>query len=249
MSVSAGKGTIEIRQVKVSFERWGSRTDALDTLSFSVPAGQWLILVGPNGSGKSTLLKVLSGRLAPDSGQVSINGCSILGLPADQLSQAVFLVHQDPLLGSAPLLTVYENLLVADHAAYGKRIAKRELAAKYLQLLEPVGLADRIRQPVKTLSGGERQLLALLIAGLRPASVILLDEPLSALDPEKAGTCIEQIEALHRLGKTVIQVTHNAELAGSLGDRTIALQGGRLVLDESDQCSRETMTSWWRTGA
>lgn len=243
------QGQIDIQDVQVTFERWGNKVNALKEINISVPAGQWLILVGPNGSGKSTLLKVLSGRQAPDKGNVFIDGNSLVGMPAEHLTRAVFLVHQDPLLGSAPLLTIFENLLVADYAAYYDRVHRKELEKKYVELLKPLGLADRIKQPVKTLSGGERQLLALLIAGLRPSSVILLDEPLAALDPEKTEQCIQQIRSLHKQGKTLIQVTHDEELAGSLGDRTIALHTGRVMRDESDCQTRKTITNWWRTGA
>ncbi len=249
MSTLVQQGQIDIQDIQVTFERWGSKVNALIGVNISVPAGQWLILVGPNGSGKSTLLKILSGRLTPDRGDIRINGNSIIGLSSDQLSKAVFLVHQDPLLGSAPLLTVYENLLVADHDAYYNRISRKELEMKYVELLAPLGLSDRIKQPVKTLSGGERQLLALLIAGLRPSSVILLDEPLAALDPDKTDQCIQQIRSLHIQGKTIIQVTHDEELAVSLGDRTIALHGGGVMHDESDGQARKTITNWWRKGA
>lgn len=241
MISSPKRGQIEIQHLQVTFERWGNSVHALKDVSITVPAGQWLMLVGPNGSGKSTILKVLSGRLKPDCGVVRIDGNDVTGMDAQQLSNAVFLVHQDPLLGSAPLLTVYENLLVADSEGSSHRLGKKALYNKYSELLTPSGLSTRLKQPVKTLSGGERQLLALLIAGLRPSSVILLDEPLAALDPEKTEQCIEQIRALHRQGKTIIQVTHDEELTASLGDRTIALRNGVVVFDETDEQARKEL--------
>src|SRR5262245_65237251 len=96
----------------------------------------------------------------------------------NELAEAVFLIHQDPLLGTAPDLTIFENLAVSDPRAESE--SRRSLQAKYMELLKPSGLDLRMKQPAQTLSGGERQLLALLIARLRPASLILLDEPLAA---------------------------------------------------------------------
>jgi len=272
MSASQKRGQIDIQNLQVTFERWGNKIQALNNVSMTVPAGQWLMLVGPNGSGKSTILKTMSGRLKPDNGGVRIDGSSIVGMNAEQLSNAVFLVHQDPLLGSAPLLTVYENMLVADNKLHAQNAdltdivlpvdavetsfsfvrilqvirrlrGNKKLEEKYSNLLKPYGLDSRLKQPVKTLSGGERQLLALLIAGLRPSSVILLDEPLAALDPEKTEQCIEQIRALHRQGRTIIQVTHDEELTATLGDRTVALRNGEVVFDETDKETRQKVNT------
>jgi putative ABC transport system ATP-binding protein len=218
---------VVVEALRLSYERWGQTVNALDGVSLSVPRGQWLILVGHNGSGKTSLLRVLSGRVVPDNGQARINGKTAGEMNAGDLAEAVFLIHQDPLLGTAPDLTVFENLVVADSQA---RIEpRRALQAQYAEFLKPLGLADRMKQPVQTLSGGERQLLTLLIARLRPASLILLDEPLAALDPAKAQLCLTEIAALRRAGKTIIQVTHDPELAATVGDRTAVMRNGRLV--------------------
>jgi putative ABC transport system ATP-binding protein len=218
---------VVVEAVRLSYERWGQTVNALDGVSLSVPRGQWLILVGQNGSGKTSLLRVLSGRVTPDNGQARINGRTAGEMNAGDLAEAVFLIHQDPLLGTAPDLTVFENLVVADSQATIE--PRRALQAKYAEFLKPLGLADRMKQPVQSLSGGERQLLALLIARLRPASLILLDEPLAALDPAKAQRCLTEIAALRMAGKTIIQVTHDPELAATLGDRTAVMGNGRVV--------------------
>ena len=222
-------GGIRLRGVSVQFDHWGATVRALDGIDLDVPPGQWLALVGPNGSGKSTLLHVINGRQLDHEGETTLDGLSPGASSAHALAMSVFLVHQDPLLGTAPALTVYENLLVADEDAPGVRRAVLE--ARYRALLSPVGLSDRLRQPAGSLSGGERQLLAITIAALRPCKVVLLDEPLAALDPTRATTCLEAIAHLHALGKTVIQVTHDPRLAPTLGDRTVALRAGRVVYD------------------
>jgi len=230
--MKSGDDFLIVKDLTVTFVRWGQAVNALRGVNLNVPQGQWLILVGPNGSGKSTLLKAIGGRIQPDQGQALLKGKSITALSGDSLANEVFLVHQDPLLGTAHTLTVFENLFVADFQAQSDHESKKLLAIKYHDLLKPLGLSERMKQPVKTLSGGERQLMAVLIARLRPSSVILLDEPLAALDPGKAELSIGLINELNGQGKTLIQVTHDPELAVTAGDRTVALDQGRLVYDE-----------------
>ena len=227
---------IHIKNLTVTFSRWGQAVTALERINLSVPSGQWMVLVGHNGSGKSTLLKAICGRLLPNEGKIKICGNRLTGLSASQMAEHVFHVHQDPLLGTAPTLTLFENLVVADAQHAG--ISRKDLRYKYHALLRPLGLADRLMQLTRYLSGGERQLLALAVAGLRPSAVMLLDEPLAALDPGKAARCLEQIKALNDAGKTILQVTHDPNLAINAGDRTIGLRNGRIVYDESGECRK-----------
>ncbi|MEI6514858.1 MAG: ATP-binding cassette domain-containing protein [bacterium] len=231
--MTAPEASIEVRNLAIVFSRWGQEVRALDGLELSVPAGQWLMLVGHNGSGKSTLLKALTGRIAPDLGSIQIAGQNIATLKTSRIADHVFLVHQDPLLGTAPKLTLFENLMVADHEVQVGHIRKRALVAKYEELLRPLGLETRLKQLAQSFSGGERQLLALLIARLRPAPIMMLDEPLAALDPGKAELCLGLIRDLSQSGKTVIQVTHDPTLALSGGDRTVLLRKGKVVYDMS----------------
>lgn len=237
---------LEIRKLTVNFSRWGQKVKALNSVDLRIPHGQWVILVGPNGSGKSTLLRAISGRVEPDDGEVLINGRSVHEMSPTNLTNSVFHVHQDPLLGTAPMLTLFENLAVADHEAEADHEPKRMLLKKYEHLLRAIGLNNRMKQPVKTLSGGERQLVALLIARLRPSSIVLLDEPLAALDPAKVDLCLNEITELKRRGRTLVQVTHDEDYAVSLGDRTVALRDGRVVYDEiKDSRSKALLQSHW----
>jgi putative ABC transport system ATP-binding protein len=227
----SSSGYLVVKNLTVTFSKLGQIVHALTSISLTVLKGQWLILAGPNGSGKSTLLNIISSRLTVNEESVFIDGRSLATFAPEQLTQVVFLVHQNPLVGTAPDMTVFENLIAADYQAEMDRVPKQQLRKKYLKLLAPLGLQDRLDQLVQPLSKGELQLLALLIVQLRPASLVLLDEPLAALDPVNAQMCLKQISELHRLGKTIIQVTHEPKLAMTLGDRTIALQSGRIVYD------------------
>lgn len=244
MSPPQNADHVVVESLRLGYERWGQSVNALDGVSLVVPRGQWLILVGHNGSGKSSLFRVLCGRATPDSGQARINGKEARAMNPNELAEAVFLIHQDPLLGTAPDLTVFENLAVADPCAESE--SKRSLQNKYTELLKPLALDERMKQPAQTLSGGERQLLALLIARLRPASLILLDEPLAALDPGKAERCLAEIADLRKAGKTIIQVTHDPELAGTLGDRTVVMRTGKIVHDANAQTrNAEVLCKYW----
>jgi putative tryptophan/tyrosine transport system ATP-binding protein len=221
---------LTVSDLKVNFSRWGQTTRALDGLSFSVPQGQWVLLIGPNGAGKSVCLRSISGRVQLEAGEVLIGDKSVSNMSRAEIADNMFYVHQDPKLGTAATLTIFENLAVADHQAYVKKESKRVLLDKYHQLL-PNGLRDRMHQQVRTLSGGERQILTVAIAGLRPSPLILLDEPTAALDPRQSEICLTAIAKLHQLGKTIIQITHDEANFISVGDRTIVMNEGRLTYD------------------
>lgn len=230
--MSENQAAVEIKDLTATFSRWGQTVTALDHVNLIIPSGQWVMLVGHNGSGKSTLLRAISGRLSPNGGQITIGGKHVNKMRSSEIAEQVFHVHQDPLIGTAPKLTLFENLMVADHKAQVEGTSRHELVQKYRDLLQPLGLADRMKQLARYLSGGERQLIALLIARLRPASLLLLDEPLAALDPAKAEACLDVITNLHKQGTTIIQVTHDPTLAISAGERTLAMRDGRFVYDQ-----------------
>ena len=248
--MTGAKPILEIKHLTVTFVRWGQIVRAVDDLCLSVLAGQWVMLVGHNGSGKSTMLRAISGRLRPDGGSIKIDDEEIESLPASRVAEKVFHVHQDPLLGTAPKLTLLENLLVADHVAQVTGTPRRQLAEKYRALLQPLGLAGQMKQLTQYFSGGERQMIALLIAQLRPAQVMLLDEPLAALDPAKAELCLQQIRKIRDEGKTIVQVTHDPALAMSCGDRTVVLCNGTIKYDKhGDERKLEELNHLWAESA
>jgi ABC-type sugar transport system ATPase subunit len=222
---------VEVHDLLVTFSRWGQTVRAIDGMCLKIPAGQALIVTGPNGSGKTTLLRVLSCLLAPEQGEVLIEGKPAGKLRPRDIANAVFHVHQDPLIGSVPTMTLFENLVLADEEARLHRLNRKTLAARNRSLLLPLGLAERLQQQAKTLSGGQRQILAILIASLRPAKVILLDEPLAALDATNAGICLKLIGELKKLGKTIVYVTHDLNRVELFADRIVTLQDGRILSD------------------
>jgi len=226
-----GDVIVEIRDLLVTFSRWGQIVRALDGVQLKVPSGQALVVTGPNGSGKTTLLRVLSCFLTPNQGEVLIEGKQAGKLRAADLAKAVFHVHQDPLAGSVPTMTIFENLLVADDEARVTRMSRSAVAQRYREMLHPLGLADRLQQQTKTLSGGQRQVLAILTARLRPAKVILLDEPMASLDANNVSICLKLVSDLKNLGKTLIYVTHDLDQVGCFSDRIVTMSEGHIVSD------------------
>lgn len=218
-----------LEDVVVKFTRWGQAITALDGINLRIEEGEWLMLLGPNGSGKTTLLKTIAGRYIPDLGQIIIAGKPLIEKSEREQAHSIFYVDQNPLRGTAPQLSVFENLYIADADAVAER--KRHLRLRYAELLHPVGLHQRLDQAAGTLSGGQRQFLALLIARLQPGRIVLLDEPLAALDLVRSRICLEEISRLHEFGKTLVHVSHSHEHGRSLGSRTIVLNDGRIVWD------------------
>jgi len=222
---------LKIDRLTVTFDRWGQTVTAIDNLSLSILSGQWVILVGHNGAGKSTLFKTISGQIYPTRGSIVVDQVVHNKHDSSCLSDKIFHVHQNPLAGTAAKLTLFENLFVADYHAKVENLGRKHLISKYEQLLSQVGLTDRLNQLVQYLSGGERQIIALLIARLRPSSLLLLDEPLAALDPTRSRICIDLITQLHAEGRTIIQISHDQKLATEMGERTIVLDKGMVVDD------------------
>ena len=189
----------------------------LDHVSFEVPTGEVVALLGPSGSGKTTLLRVIAGLQPADSGTVLLDGRSLDGVPAHRRS--VGLVFQDEQL--------FPHLDVRANVAFGLRMAGRsrhEQAARVDELLALVGLPGFADRRVTSLSGGEAKRVA-LARSLAPApAVLLLDEPLTGLDPELHDRLATDLAALlRRTGTTALMVTHDLAEAATIADRTVAL--------------------------
>ena len=207
---------------------------ALNDLSLSVPDGDFITIIGANGAGKSTLLNAISGSFYTDAGSILLEGEDITMTPPHKRSRSIGRLFQDPMLGTAPGMTIEENLtLAAGHGGWMSRISSedRERFRERLSALQ-MGLEDRLSQPVGLLSGGQRQALTLMMATINPPKLLLLDEHTAALDPsaaEKVLALTKSIVEEHAL--TCLMVTHNMQSALELGNRTIMMHEGRILLD------------------
>ena len=211
---------------------------ALHDLSLSVPDGDFITIIGANGAGKSTLFGAIGGNFLTDSGEILLDGQNVTFWPEHRRSKVIGRLFQDPMRGSAPGMTIEENLaLAAGHGGWLSHMTKQDREFFRAQLRElDMGLEDRLRQPVGLLSGGQRQALTLLMATVAKPKLLLLDEHTAALDPgaaEKVLALTTRITSERKL--TCLMVTHNMRQALTLGSRTLMMDAGRIVLDVSGE--------------
>ncbi len=221
---------------------------ALNDLSLHLKPGDFVTIVGSNGAGKSTMLTAIAGGFFVDEGSILLDGQDITFMPEYKRSKIIGRLFQDPLKGTAPHMTIEENLALAYlRASKGKapfsRISgkDKEFFREQLSLLD-MGLEDRMRQPVGLLSGGQRQALTLLMSTMVPPQLLLLDEHTAALDPGTASKVLELTrQIIARNHTTCLMVTHNMKQALTLGNRTLMMDNGRIVLDVEGE-ARKHMT-------
>ena len=222
---------------------------ALNDLSLHLAPGDFVTVLGSNGAGKSTMFNALAGTFQLDSGSVILDGRDITSLPDYKRSKFIGRMFQDPLKGTAPSMTIEENLALAYLRASRSRspfsmvsaAERREFREKLAQL--GLGLEDRMNAMVGLLSGGQRQALTLLMATLVTPKLLLLDEHPAALDPATAEKVLEltrKIVAENSI--TCLMITHNVQSALQLGNRTIMMKDGQIVMELSGT-RRSTITT------
>lgn len=221
---------------------------ALRDLSLHMEAGEFATIIGSNGAGKSTLFGAISGTFLTDKGRISLNGEDITNQPEYRRSKYIGRMFQDPLKGTAPRMTIEENLALAylrasDRASPFSMVSRRERESFREQLAQlGLGLEDRMKQPVGLLSGGQRQALTLLMATVVTPKLLLLDEHTAALDPSTAEKVLALTSSIvERNHITCLMITHNIESALRLGSRTIIMNDGQVVFSLSGN-EREGMT-------
>ena len=222
---------------------------ALKDLSLHLEKGDFVTILGSNGAGKSTLFNAIAGTFPVDSGTIRLDGSNITSQPDYKRSKYIGRMFQDPLKGTAPNMTIEENLALAymrasSHTSPFSMISKADRAdfREKLAMLE-LGLEDRMNHPVGLLSGGQRQALTLLMATLVTPKLLLLDEHTAALDPATAEKVLEltrKIVAENEI--TCLMITHNIPSALALGNRTIMMHNGSIVLELAGE-ERANMTT------
>lgn len=220
---------------------------ALLDVNLQLSPGDFVTIIGSNGAGKSTLMNIISGGLKPETGTVTINGTEVQHLSEHVRSRWIGRVFQDPMAGTAPQMTIEENLAIAYARGKGRGLRfgvnsrKRKFFKEQLAQLG-IGLENRLRAKVGQLSGGERQALSLLMATFTKPQILLLDEHTAALDPNRAELITHMTETLVReLQLTTLMVTHNMEQAIRLGNRLIMMDKGRIILDY-DEAEKKDLT-------
>lgn len=211
---------------------------ALNNLSLEVNQGDFITIIGANGAGKSTLFNAIAGTYLTEEGRILLEGKDITAMPEHKRARFIGRLFQDPMKGSAPGMSIEENLaLAAGHGGWLSTISKKDkkIFREKLALLG-MGLEDRMNSPVGLLSGGQRQALTLMMSTINPPKILLLDEHTAALDPgtaEKVLNLTTQIVDENKI--TCLMITHNMQSALDLGNRTIMMDKGRVVYDVANE--------------
>ncbi|MGN0516368.1 ABC transporter ATP-binding protein [Eubacterium sp.] len=222
----------------VFFKGTADEKVALNGLSLDVNDGDFITIIGANGAGKSTLFNAIAGTYLTDEGRIVLDGRDITAMPEHKRARFIGRLFQDPMKGSAPGMSIEENLaLAAGHGGWLSTISKKDkkLFREKLALLD-MGLEDRMNQQVGLLSGGQRQALTLMMATINPPKILLLDEHTAALDPgtaEKVLNLTTQIVEENKI--TCLMITHNMQSALELGNRTIMMDAGRVIYDVANE--------------
>ncbi len=209
---------------------------ALCDISLDVADGDFISIIGSNGAGKSTVFNAIAGSFYTDSGSIFLDGEDITLQPEHVRAKKIGRLFQDPMRGSAPGMTIEENLaLAAGKGGWFSHISRatREEFRERLSLLG-MGLEDRMQHPVGLLSGGQRQALTLMMATFNPPKLLLLDEHTAALDPATAEKVLALTkDIVEKNALTCLMVTHNMQTALDLGNRTLMMDNGRVIYDAS----------------
>lgn len=213
----------------------------LNQVDLTIYEHDFITILGGNGAGKSTLFNVIAGTLMLTSGRILIKGEDVTHLPAEKRAKFLARVFQDPKMGTAPRMTVAENLLIAKYRAEKRPLLPRRIQdfqEEFQRLLNRIGngIENHLTTPTGFLSGGQRQALSLLMATIKRPDLLLLDEHTAALDP-KTSLALMQLtrEFVERDHLTALMITHRMEDALTYGNRLIVMRDGQIIRDQSAQ--------------
>lgn len=205
-------------------------------LSLEVRKGEFVTIIGSNGAGKTTLFNLISGNLLPDTGRIHLCGEDVTTRPEFKRAHQIGRIFQDPLAGSASNMTLEDNMMITCRKGFKWPVISlnKKMRAFFRRELEPLemGLENRMKENVSSLSGGQRQALTLLMTVLSRPAILLLDEHTAALDPRNAAIVMDlttRFVETHQL--TTLMVTHNMNHAIAYGNRLLMMDGGEVIID------------------
>ena len=229
---------LDVRQIrKVFHPGTPNEVRALQGVDLTTQGESFVVVIGTNGSGKTTLLNAVAGTFFVDSGSIFLGGNDITRWPEHQRAKLIGRVFQNPFSGTAPNMTIAENLVLAVRRGHGRGLGWALQKRLIGELHDGVrrlnmGLEERLESPIGTLSGGQRQALTLLMATWLKPQLLLLDEHTAALDPKSADQVIELTAAIVQREKlNALMVTHSMRQAVNLGDRLIMMNRGEIIQD------------------
>jgi len=235
---------IELKNISQVFDNGIEKNQVLNSLDLEIPEGQFITIIGGNGAGKTTLFNIINGNINPTSGTMFFDGKDIQGQSHSARAALIARVYQDPNFGVCPELTIAENMALAYSRGKWRglqwAIRKKDIAFFKEKLAEfELGLENMLRKKACLLSGGQRQVVTLLMATLQKPKLLLLDEHTAALDPKIAKQVMSITKKLVEEQKiTTMMISHNMSDAIAYGDRLIMLSGGEIIMDVSGEEKR-----------
>ena len=233
---------LEMDDIRLAYNPGTVREKCLfEGFRLRVPDGQFVSIVGSNGSGKTSLLNLICGTIQPQGGRVRMDGRDITAWPEHRRLRRIGRIHQNPAAGTCARMTLLENMSLADSKLQRMNLmpgTDRRKVQGYREQLRRMGLGleDMMHQRAGSLSGGQRQALAMAMCMLRPVDFLILDEHTAALDPKAADLIMELTDRLVRERElTAIMVTHNLRYAIAYGSRLVMMHQGGIVLDRADK--------------
>ena len=220
---------------KTFFSELGTEKEVFKNLNFEINDGDFITIIGSNGAGKSTLLNLLNGQIMPDKGTVMLNDINLTNVERHKRAKWISQVYQNPSQGTAPSMTVLENLSMAKNKGkkfnftFGLDVKNLNF---YKQQLESIGLGleNQLFTQVALLSGGQRQCLSLIMATLNQPDILLLDEHTAALDPQTSAIILNKTkEIIEKNNITSLMITHNIKDALHFGNKTIVMNNGSIL--------------------
>ncbi len=239
---------LELKDISKTFAK-GTVNEhaALKNINLSLKKGEFVTIVGSNGAGKSTLFNMICGTYMQDTGTITLDGSDISFMPEHKRAKMVGRVFQDPMKGTAPNMTIEENLALAYSRAgsgfFSQAVGrkKREMFQEAVSKFD-MGLEDRMKTKIGLLSGGQRQVVTLLMCTIVTPKLLLLDEHTAALDPVTADKVMAITNSIVKENQiTTMMITHNMSQALTTGTRTIMMENGEIIIDLDDE-KRKNMT-------
>ena len=226
---------LELKDVSVVFNQGTiNQKAAISSINLSMSPGDFMTIIGSNGAGKSTLFQAISGNVDTQNGTILLNQEDITFIPEYKRSRYIGRLFQDPLRGTAPNMTIKENLILSSqrgkHFGLTRASKKNDILFKEALRKLNLGLEDRLDTKVGLLSGGQRQALTLLMATIVTPKLLLLDEHTAALDPKTANKVLELSNQIISKNKiTTLMITHNMEDALNYGNKTMIMKDGTVI--------------------
>ncbi|GGE30333.1 MULTISPECIES: ABC transporter ATP-binding protein [Streptococcus] len=238
---------------KVVNSGFGEEKVILNQVSLTIHEHDFITILGGNGAGKSTLFNVIAGTLPLTSGTIHILGDNVTHLSPEKRAKYLARVFQDPKMGTAPRMTVAENLLIAKFRGEGRGLVPRKLSSykeEFQATIDQIGngLEKHLDTPIEFLSGGQRQALSLLMATLKRPELLLLDEHTAALDPKTSVALMELTDRFVTKDQlTALMITHQMEDALKYGNRLLVMKDGQIIQDlNKEEKQKMTLADYYR---